>query len=69
MTMTATVAGGENLQRCARPPSTNTMFCYPPWIHAPGELRNSLFSKAVVSCDPSRGNYFVALIHNPHAQL
>ncbi|RLM57883.1 putative F-box protein [Panicum miliaceum] len=34
-----------------------------------GELRDFLFNKAFLSSDPSTGDYFVVLIHNPHAQL
>ncbi|KAF2911395.1 probable F-box protein At4g22165 [Oryza sativa Japonica Group] len=40
-----------------------------PSILAPDELRNFLFSKAIVSSDPSGGNFIVVLIHNPHLQL
>ncbi|CAN6381551.1 unnamed protein product [Urochloa humidicola] len=34
-----------------------------------GELRDYLFDKAFLSSDPSMGDYFVVLIHNPHSQL
>ncbi|CAN6363195.1 unnamed protein product [Urochloa humidicola] len=34
-----------------------------------GELRDYLFNKAFLSSDPSMGDYFVVLIHNPHSQL
>uniref|UniRef100_A0A0E0RA42 KIB1-4 beta-propeller domain-containing protein n=1 Tax=Oryza rufipogon TaxID=4529 RepID=A0A0E0RA42_ORYRU len=40
-----------------------------PSILAPDELRNFLFNKAIVSSDPSGGNFIVVLIHNPHLQL
>jgi len=33
------------------------------------KLRDKLFYKAFLSSDPSTGDYFVVLIHNPHAQL
>ncbi|CAO2149341.1 unnamed protein product [Urochloa humidicola] len=34
-----------------------------------GELRGWLFDKAFLSSDPSTGDYFVMLIHNPESQL
>uniref|UniRef100_A0A0D9XTH5 F-box domain-containing protein n=1 Tax=Leersia perrieri TaxID=77586 RepID=A0A0D9XTH5_9ORYZ len=34
-----------------------------------GLLRKYLFNKAFLSSDPSSGDYFVVLIHNPRAQL
>ena len=33
------------------------------------KLRDKLFYKAFLSSDPSTGDYFVVLIHNPHKQL
>ncbi|XP_015697863.2 F-box only protein 7-like [Oryza brachyantha] len=45
-------------------------FKYPsPSIFSLGLLRKYLFRKAFLSCDPSMGDYFVVLIHNPIEQL
>ncbi|KAL6654844.1 hypothetical protein ACP70R_008309 [Stipagrostis hirtigluma subsp. patula] len=38
-------------------------------IFVPSELRDYLFHKAFLSSDPSTGDYFVVLLHNPHRQL
>ncbi|KAL6654846.1 hypothetical protein ACP70R_008311 [Stipagrostis hirtigluma subsp. patula] len=40
-----------------------------PSIFVVSELRDLLFHKAFLSSDPSMGDYFVVVIHNPHAQL
>ncbi|KAK3119009.1 hypothetical protein QOZ80_9BG0712280 [Eleusine coracana subsp. coracana] len=40
-----------------------------PSIFAFSELRDFLFDKVFLSSDPSMGDYFVVLIHNPHSQL
>ncbi|CAL4992408.1 unnamed protein product [Urochloa decumbens] len=40
-----------------------------PSILGLNELRDLLFDKAFLSSDPSTGDYFVVLIHNPHFQL
>jgi hypothetical protein len=38
-------------------------------IVPPAELRVYLYYKAFLSSDPSTGDYFVVLIHNPNYQL
>uniref|UniRef100_J3N958 F-box domain-containing protein n=1 Tax=Oryza brachyantha TaxID=4533 RepID=J3N958_ORYBR len=49
---------------------TGAPFKYPsPSIFSLGLLRKYLFRKAFLSCDPSMGDYFVVLIHNPLEQL
>lgn len=40
-----------------------------PSVHSLIELRDYLFYKAFLSSDPTTGDYFVALIHNPDYQL
>jgi hypothetical protein len=40
-----------------------------PSIFDLSELRDYLFYKVFLSSDPSAGEYFVVLIHNPHCQL
>jgi|UniRef100_A0A804M099 hypothetical protein len=40
-----------------------------PSIFDLSELRDHLFHKVFLSSDPSAGDYFMVLIHNPHCQL
>ncbi|CAN6381286.1 unnamed protein product [Urochloa humidicola] len=42
---------------------------HPPLAFQVGELREALFVKVVLSCDPSRGDCTAMLIHNPNRQL
>uniref|UniRef100_A0A0E0MGJ1 F-box domain-containing protein n=1 Tax=Oryza punctata TaxID=4537 RepID=A0A0E0MGJ1_ORYPU len=44
-------------------------YCPSPSTYSLGLLRKYLFWKAFLSSDPSMGDYFVVLIHNPQAQL
>ncbi|KAK3120265.1 hypothetical protein QOZ80_9AG0684700 [Eleusine coracana subsp. coracana] len=47
----------------------NEIIADSPSICSPSELRDYLFYKAFLSSDPSTGDYFVVLIHNPQSQL
>ena len=41
----------------------------PPQPYEVGKLREVLYLKVVLSCDPSRGDCIAMLIHNPKRQL
>ncbi|KAJ1268126.1 hypothetical protein BS78_07G113000 [Paspalum vaginatum] len=41
----------------------------PPQPYAVDRLRRALYLKVVLSCDPSRGDCIVLMIHNPYRQL
>lgn len=40
-----------------------------PHDHAVDELRDALYLKVVLSCDPSQGDCIAMMIHNPYRQL
>ncbi|CAL4959728.1 unnamed protein product [Urochloa decumbens] len=55
--------------RCRPSPPSSRKEDQPPQPYAVDRLRRVLYLKVVLSCDPSRGDCILMMIHNPYRQL